>query len=87
MSLFFIFSAFQIIMYFRGIYDYEYMDYTIRVLDKCNDYGFKVIMDPHQDTVRPFRTLYLSLTLSRPSSGLASQVEMALPSGLWQPAV
>lgn len=33
-----------------GIYDYDYMDYTIRVLVKCSDYGFKVIMDPHQDT-------------------------------------
>ncbi|KAF8801444.1 hypothetical protein BYT27DRAFT_7235714 [Phlegmacium glaucopus] len=33
-----------------GIYDYEYIDYTIRVLAKCSDYGFKIFMDPHQDT-------------------------------------
>ncbi|KAF9036887.1 glycoside hydrolase superfamily [Panaeolus papilionaceus] len=31
-------------------YDYEYMDYIIRVLCKCREYGFKVYMDPHQDT-------------------------------------
>ncbi|KAF8162730.1 glycoside hydrolase family 5 protein [Crassisporium funariophilum] len=33
-----------------GKYDFEFMDYTIRVLCKCRDYGFRVYMDPHQDT-------------------------------------
>ncbi|KAF8959759.1 glycoside hydrolase family 5 protein [Flammula alnicola] len=33
-----------------GKYDHEFMDYTIRVLCKCRDYGFRVYMDPHQDT-------------------------------------
>ncbi|KAF9269480.1 glycoside hydrolase family 5 protein [Marasmius fiardii PR-910] len=33
-----------------GEYDYEFMDYTIRVLRKCKEYGFKVFLDPHQDT-------------------------------------
>ncbi|ESK92278.1 glycoside hydrolase family 5 protein [Moniliophthora roreri MCA 2997] len=32
-----------------GKYDYEFMDYTIRVLRKCKEYGFKVFLDPHQD--------------------------------------
>ncbi|KAG9317964.1 glycoside hydrolase family 5 protein [Chiua virens] len=32
-----------------GRYDYEFMDYTIRVLHKCKEYGFKVYIDPHQD--------------------------------------
>ncbi|KAM6500996.1 glycoside hydrolase family 5 protein [Amanita muscaria] len=33
-----------------GKYDYEFMRYTIRVLHKCREYGFRVYMDPHQDT-------------------------------------
>ncbi|KAH0830099.1 glycoside hydrolase family 5 protein [Lanmaoa asiatica] len=33
-----------------GRYDYDFMDYTIRVLYKCKEYGFKVYLDPHQDS-------------------------------------
>ncbi|TFK63854.1 glycoside hydrolase [Pluteus cervinus] len=32
-----------------GIYDDEFIDYIVRVLQKCKKYGFKVFMDPHQD--------------------------------------
>ena len=32
-----------------GIYDDEFIDYTIRALRKCKQYGFKIYMDPHQD--------------------------------------
>jgi hypothetical protein len=37
------------------------MDYTIRVLRKCKEYGFKVYIDPHQDTVSIHSSPHLSL--------------------------
>jgi hypothetical protein len=40
------------------MYDYDFMDYTIRVLRKCKEYGFKVYMDPHQDIVSVYSTTY-----------------------------
>ena len=38
---------------FKGIYDHDYLVYTIRALTKYNDYDLKISMDPRQDTVRP----------------------------------
>ncbi len=45
-----------------GIYDYDFMDYTIRVLRKCKEYGFKAYMDPHQDVVSVYSTCRVSLS-------------------------
>lgn len=36
----------------RGKYDYEFIDFTIAILRKCKQYGFRVYIDPHQDVVR-----------------------------------
>lgn len=32
-----------------GIYDQEYLDYLYEVVKKAGEYGFQVIIDPHQD--------------------------------------
>ena len=32
------------------IYDVEYADYVIKILQKAREYGFKCFIDPHQDT-------------------------------------
>ena len=50
-------------MSFRGIYDYDFMDYTVRVLRKCKEYGFKVYMDPHQDVVGILLVRHISLSV------------------------
>lgn len=72
-----------------GIYDYDYVDYTVRVLRKCKEYGFKIYMDPHQDIVRtlPFCMLRLpSLTSSSAYSGHDSLEAQVPPTGPSQPA-
>lgn len=34
----------------RGIYDEEFMDYTVEVLKKCKEYGFKVSFPPARES-------------------------------------
>ncbi|TMD48893.1 MAG: glycoside hydrolase family 5 protein, partial [Chloroflexi bacterium] len=32
-----------------GIYDEAYLDYVYAIIKKANEYGFSVLIDPHQD--------------------------------------
>jgi Cellulase (glycosyl hydrolase family 5) len=34
-----------------GIYDDEYVDYVVAILQKCKDHKLLVFIDPHQDVV------------------------------------
>ena len=72
-----------------GKYDFEFMDYTVEVLRKCNEYGFKVYIDPHQDVVRisGARIHPHYLTARSQISGLDSQGGPVLPTGLYHHAV
>ncbi|KAH9939430.1 glycoside hydrolase [Amylocystis lapponica] len=43
------FNMLRYVVTWDGKYDHEFMDYTVRVLRKCKEHGFKVYVDPHQD--------------------------------------
>ncbi|EEQ97574.1 hypothetical protein Pmar_PMAR003200, partial [Perkinsus marinus ATCC 50983] len=32
-----------------GEYDYEYIQYVVDIIRKCDEYGISVLIDPHQD--------------------------------------
>lgn len=65
------------------------MDYTVEVLRKCKEYGFKVYIDPHQDVVciSGARIHPHYLTARCQISGLDSQGGLVPPTGLCRHAV
>ena len=69
----------------RRKYDYDFMDYTVKVLRKCKEYGFKVYIDPHQDVVRPSPLFTLSFITKHFGSGHDSLVALVHPTGRLSP--
>lgn len=70
-----------------GTFDFEFMDYTVAVLQKCKEYGFKVYMDPHQDVVRATCYILKFHHANSRQSGHGSPAAPAHLSGLYPLAV
>lgn len=83
-------------MSYSGVYDQEFLDYTVKALLKAKEYGFKVMIDFHQDVVSStflcmqvnsgMQTHYLELSTKNSDrhsrhSGQGSRVDLAHPCG------
>lgn len=68
-----------------GVYDDDYISFTISVLKLLDQFGFYVFMDPHQDNVRIFILFLASYAYA--NSGLGTVEVVVRPCGRTMPWV